>query len=113
MLQKIRDALAGIDRDMVRAWTEDLVLVKTFVGLRVQGAIMAAVARRRGEEYRPAQASEESRGVDGYIGQVPVSVKPHTFRARPHPEGLEADEIIYYEKLDDGLLVYTEETSAG
>ncbi|MGD2175663.1 MAG: MjaI family restriction endonuclease, partial [Candidatus Brocadiaceae bacterium] len=48
MLERIRSALAEVDRRGVREWTEDLVLVKSFLGLRFQEAILARVAEALG-----------------------------------------------------------------
>jgi len=36
MLCKLKNAMNQIEREMVRAWTEDLVIVQTFLGLRLQ-----------------------------------------------------------------------------
>ncbi|MBD3409297.1 MAG: MjaI family restriction endonuclease [Ignavibacteriales bacterium] len=98
----------------------DLVIVKTFVGLRAQYAIIKKVAEQLNAPSRMATASEEARGIDGMIGDVAVSVKPETYRAKSLPEHIEAA-TIYYEKTRGGLDVdYSEDrrsvrrvTSAG
>jgi hypothetical protein len=104
MLERIRSALAEVDRRGVREWTEDLVLVKSFLGLRFQEAILPRVAEALGVEYTPADAEDESRGIDGYVGGTAVPVKPLTYRSRHRPEDIPY-EIIYYEKTHRGVTV--------
>ncbi|MDO9028103.1 MAG: MjaI family restriction endonuclease, partial [Candidatus Roizmanbacteria bacterium] len=48
---------------------------------------------------------EESKGIDGLIGDIPVSIKPVTYKIK---KGLSENiklKIIYYEKLKDGIEV--------
>jgi len=49
-----------IDRDMVHLWVKDLVINKTFMGLRLQDAILKRLAREFGVGYRQATPKEES-----------------------------------------------------
>ena len=76
MVENLKIAIEQIDRPMIERWVSDLVLVKTFVGLRFQSAILEKVAAQTGETFRLASAAEESRGIDGFIGERPVSIKP-------------------------------------
>ncbi|MEM4408829.1 MAG: MjaI family restriction endonuclease, partial [Candidatus Caldarchaeum sp.] len=86
-------------------WVRDLVLVKTFAGLRFQEAILKKGAEIKGTNYRLSEPNEESRGVDGYIGEIPVSIKPYTYEVKAAlPESIEI-KIIYYRKIDDGIEV--------
>lgn len=66
---------------MVREWVEDLVIVKTFNGLYVQKAILRKIAEMNGMNYRMATPEEESKGIDGYVGVIPYSIKPDTYKA--------------------------------
>ena len=110
MVTKLRLAITAIDDEMIDAWLRDLVIVKTFVGLRFQEAILAEVARVVGGTYRLSEASEESRGIDGYVNSVPVSIKPVTYKVKSQlPESLEGS-IVYYEKIDNDLRVEFNET---
>lgn len=103
MLAKLKEAIPLIDKPMVREWVEDLVLAKTFAGLRVQGAVIARVAHMKGTSYRLATPEEESQGIDGYIGDTPVSVKPDTYATKNMlPETIDA-QMIVYEKKKDGV----------
>jgi hypothetical protein len=55
--------------------------------------------------YRQAEPDEESKGIDGYIGNTPVSIKPHTYEVKASlPENIEV-KIVYYKKIDDGIEV--------
>ncbi len=101
MVANLRDAILLIDKPMVRQWVEDLVLAKTFAGLRVQGALIARVADMKGTSYRLATPEEESQGIDGYIGDTPVSVKPDTYATKNMlPEAIDAQMIVYGKEKD-------------
>lgn len=88
---------------MVEKWVRDLVIVKTFAGLRFQEAILKKGAEIKGTNYRFARPDEESKGIDGYIGNIPVSIKPHTYEVKASlPEHIDT-KIIFYRKIDDGI----------
>ena len=104
-LKELKNALNKIDRATVEQWVRDLVIVKTFAGLRFQEAILKKGAEIKGVEYRLAEPDEESKGIDGYIGDIPVSIKPHTYEIKTAlPEHIET-KIAYYRKIDDGIEV--------
>lgn len=104
-LEEFKTCLNQIDRDMVAKWVTDLVIVKTFVGLRFQEAILKKGADLKRTSYRLALPGEESEGIDGYIGNTPVSIKPHTYAAKTAlPEQINV-KIIYYRKAKDGIEV--------
>ena len=50
--------------------------------MRFQGAILRQIAGLRGEPYRLATPEEEAQGIDGHVGNNPVSMKPVTIRAK-------------------------------
>jgi uncharacterized protein YukE len=105
MLNNFKDVINQIDEQMVRQWVRDLVIVKTFIGLRFQEAILKKTAEKFGLNYKLSTPKEESEGIDGYIGNVPVSIKPKSYQSEQAlPEEIEAD-IIYYEKIKDGLKI--------
>lgn len=103
MVDKIREAAPQIDRQMVNNWVKDLVYNKTFCGLRVQQAIIAHVANICGKPWRLARADEESKNIDGYIGDTPVQIKSYTFKVEKHLNQSIEIPIIYYEKKKTGL----------
>ena len=105
MVNNLKSAINKIDKDLVEKWVEDLVIMKTFIGLRFQEAILKKVADEKGKKYRLAAPTEESKGIDGYIGSIPVSIKPVTYRLKKSlGEKIEA-EFIYYEKKKDGIII--------
>jgi hypothetical protein len=105
MLQNFEDTLNSIDKGLVEQWVRDLVVVKTFIGLRFQEAILKKGAEIKGTSFRLAGPEEESKGIDGYIGDLPVSIKPYTYEVKAALSERIAVKIIYYRKLKDGLEV--------
>lgn len=104
-LDDFKEALDKIDEELVARWVRDLVIVKTFVGLRFQEAVLKKGADIKGTNFRLSDPDDESKGIDGYIGDIPVSIKPHTYKVKPSlPEHI-TTKIIYYRKVDNGLEV--------
>lgn len=105
MLKNLKNTIDKIDRKMVEQWVRDLVIVKTFIGLRFQEAILKKGAEIKGTDYRLSEPDEESKGIDGYIGKIPVSIKPDTYETKASlPEHIDV-KIIYYRKIDGGIEV--------
>lgn len=105
MIENFRDVINQIDESMIRQWVRDLVIVKTFIGLRFQEAVLKKISEKFGTTYELSSPEEESRGIDGYVGGIPLSLKPKTYNyKRMLPEKLEGY-IIYYEKQKDGLKI--------
>ena len=105
MVKNIDNAASKIEKNMVRQWIEDLVLTKTFTGFRFQESILKEISRIKGEAYSVATPGEESKGIDGFIGEIPVSIKPITYKTMSRlPENIKI-QMIYYEKLKDGIKV--------
>jgi len=105
MIENLKSAIQKIDDPMVQDWVKDLVIVKTFLGLKFQEAILKKGSELLKTDYRPAESSDESRGIDGYIGGIPVSIKPETYRSKSSlPESIEV-KLIFYEKLKDSIRV--------
>lgn len=105
MLKNLRNTINKIDRPLVEEWVKDLVVVKTFLGLRFQEAILRKGAEIKKTNYRLSEPEEEAKGIDGYIGEIPVSIKPYTYESKAAlPEQI-AIKIIFYKKVDDGIEV--------
>jgi hypothetical protein len=105
MLNNIKDALPLINDELIHEWVEDLVIAKSFTGLRCQQAILARLAKMKDTTSKIATPEEESKGIDGYIGRDPVSIKPDTYKSQQElPESIRIP-IIYYEKLKNGIKV--------
>ena len=98
----LRNAIKFIDRDMVKEWVTDLVITKTAEGLICQEAILEYIEDIEKTTYRLSTAEEESKGIDGFIGNKPVQVKSITYTTkRALPEDIPCD-IIYYDKGSRG-----------
>lgn len=108
-VQNLREAIKLIDREMVERWVEDLVIYKTFNGLYVQKAILASLAERKRTTYRLATPEEESVGIDGYVGNIPYSVKPDTYKTMNRLSETINVKMIYYTKKKTGLTIEVEE----
>ncbi|KKU94831.1 MAG: Type II restriction enzyme MjaI [Parcubacteria group bacterium GW2011_GWA1_48_11b] len=105
MLINFKDVLEKISKASIKEWVRDLVIIKTFVGLKNQEAILKSVAEYFKTDYRTAKPAEESKGIDGFIGEKAVSIKPHTYLLKPELlEKIEAP-IIVYEKTKTGLKI--------
>jgi len=104
MLTNFKNVISKVDERVVREWVEDLVLVKTFIGLRFQEVILKRIASLTGKEYRMATPEEESKGIDGFIDGVPVSIKPITYKLEKGRliEKIKG-KVIYYKKVEDGI----------
>lgn len=108
-VQNLREAIQYIDEDMVRHWVMDLVIDKTFNGLYVQKAILAALAQKAGKSYRLATPAEESKGIDGFVGNIPYSIKPDTYKTMGRLSETIDVKMIYYTKTKTGLKVEVED----
>jgi len=103
MMDKLKEAIKSIDKSMIKKWVEDLVLEKTFVGLRFQEAILKKVASVKNTNYRLAEPKEESQGIDGFVGDTPVSIKPLTYKTKNALREEIKAKIIFYNKTKSGL----------
>lgn len=105
MLTLFKDTIIKIDRDTVRQWIEELVIVKTFSGLKFQEAIFKKLSDYKNAPYRLASAEEESKGIDGFIGNTPISIKPSTYKIKMGLNERIEIPIVYYEKKKDEVVI--------
>ncbi|MFN3787022.1 MjaI family restriction endonuclease [Sulfurihydrogenibium azorense] len=109
MIKNFKNVINEINEDMVKQWVKDLVIVKTFIGLKFQEAIIKKVALEFKKQYRLATPEEESKGIDGYIGDIPISIKPITYKTKSQlSENIKVD-IIFYKKEKDGIKIIIQE----
>jgi hypothetical protein len=104
MIETFKESMKNIDENTIKNWIEDLIYYKTFAGLYFQEAILKELARRMSTNYRLASPKEESKGIDGYINNIPVSVKPETYRIERNLVEVIRAPIIYYKKEEDGIV---------
>jgi uncharacterized protein YukE len=105
MVKAFQESIKEIDRDTVRQWVEELVIVKTFAGLKFQQAILKAVALKYNKEYRLATPAEESKGIDGVIGDIAVSIKPITYKTKWGLNEVIDVPIIFYDKRKSEIVI--------
>ncbi len=103
-IENLKNTLPLVTKDMIKSWVSDLIINKTFNGLYFQKAILQAVAKQENTTFRLANPSEESQGIDGYIGDMPVSIKPDTYEMNRLSEEINV-KIIYYTKKKSGITV--------
>lgn len=61
-----------------RIFVENLVFDKTFAGLKIQEVILTKLSQMMNKKYVWSNAKDDSSGIDGYIGKIPVSIKPQS-----------------------------------
>ena len=103
MIAQFSKAITQIDKRLVQEWVKDLVLTKTFTGFCFQESILRRVAEIKKESYRLSKPEDESKGIDGYIGRIPVSIKPITYKSKKTLNENINCKIIFYTKLKDGI----------
>lgn len=59
--------------------------------------------------YRLATPEEESKGIDGYVGDTAYSVKPVSYKNMTHLQEKIPVKMVYYVKTSDGLEIEIEE----
>lgn len=97
-VQKLRKAIDKIDDELIEKWVEDLVLVKTAEGLLIQNAVLEYLAETFGKSLMPSTSEEESRGIDGHIGDIRISVKPESYRSKTSTKHERFDAAMVYYK---------------
>lgn len=105
-------SISLIASEYVRDWVEDLTINKTAEGLIIQEMILKHVADKKNQPWRTATPEEESRSIDGYIGEVPVQIKPTTYQSqRPIIHEIIEVETIYYKKTQKYLRIFVRDGS--
>ena len=73
--------LSNIDEKMCADYVREVVYNKTHFGYGGEAMAIAVTAEYFDLPYRFSNAEEESQGIDGWIGEYPVQVKPQdTFK---------------------------------
>ena len=109
MITNLKEAIKLIDQSLIKKWVEDLVLEKTFIGLRFQEAILKKVASIKNTNYRLSEPKEESQGIDGFIGNEQVSIKPSTYKTKNALREEIKTKIIFYNKTKNGIEIDADE----
>ena len=100
----VNSVINELNKDDVRAWTKDLIINKTHSGLQIQLEVLKLSADD--QSYRLANVEEEAKGIDGFIGDKPVSIKPNTYKKTINA-GKETIpyHIIYYTNGSKGVKI--------
>jgi hypothetical protein len=105
MINLFKDAIVKIDKNTVREWVEELVIVKTFAGLKFQEAILKKLSIYFNKPYRLALPMEESQGIDGFIGEKPISIKPVSYKIKMGLNESINYPIVYYDKKKSDIVI--------
>lgn len=105
MVTLFKEAIIEIDKETVRQWIEELVIVKTFSGLKFQEAILKKLSQYFNKPYRLARPEEESKGIDGFIGEKAVSIKPMTYKTKMGLNEIIDCPIVFYDKKKSEIVV--------
>lgn len=105
MVENLKTAMDRIDRELIENWVRDLVIIKTFSGLKFQEAILNKAAQLLKTQYRLASSEDEIKGIDGFVGNIPISIKPESYKIKKGLREEIAVKFIYYEKVKDGIIV--------
>lgn len=107
MVEELKKAINQINKEMIKEWVKDLVIDKTFIGLKFQEAILKKIAKIKKTSYRLSNPQEESKGIDGFIGNIPVSIKPISYKTKDMLNEKIEVKFIFYDKKKDGINVDT------
>ncbi|MHA1285471.1 MAG: MjaI family restriction endonuclease [Promethearchaeota archaeon] len=107
MIEKMKIAMNKINQNMVQEWVEDLVINKTAEGFIIQEIILKLLAEKFNVNYRTATPKEESKNIDGFLGERPIQIKSLTYISKKSSvrEKIRIP-IIYYEKKRENLWIY-------
>lgn len=108
-VENLKKAIQLIDKELVREWVKDLVITKTYNGLYVQKAILAKLAIINNTSYRLATPEEESKGIDGFVGDIAYSIKPDTYKTMGRLSEIIDVKMIYYTKTKTYLKIEVED----
>ena len=102
-LKDVAEAFVKIDEDIVRVWVEDLVIDKSFWGLKIQEAIILRLEEITKKKCRLANKQEESKGIDGFVGDLPIQIKPSSYKSASNVKNEKfRAKAVYYQKNVDG-----------
>jgi hypothetical protein len=80
-------------KKFIRKFVKNLVINQTYTGLKIQEVILIKLSQIMRKNFKWSSGKEDSSGVDGYIGNIPISIKPKTSRENKKP----GTKRVYYE----------------
>lgn len=105
MILMYKDAIDSIDKKMVEDWIKDLVFNKTYTGFMEQDIILKYIADMKNTTYKHATPEEESKGIDGWIGDAPYQIKPMTYKTQEFLNEKFDCNIVFYKQTGNGLMI--------
>jgi len=112
MLQKMPVDNEIFTRELAQKYIEELCYNKTHYGMSGEYHAVVAAATYFNKEFRFSTAEEESMGIDAWIGETPVQVKPHD-SVKMHHVRNHADEektlVLTYEAKKDSCYIHNPE----
>ncbi len=101
MVKNLKKSIKNITDELIEIWVEDLIIDKTYLGLNFQDSILEFLSQQFNIVYKQSDPTEESQGIDGYLGDYPISIKPISYKQKivSKQEKIEVD-IIYYIKKE-------------
>ncbi len=66
----------------IRNFVENLIFNQTFTGLKIQEAILIKIAQLNKKQYRWSNKKEDSSGIDGFVNNIPYSIKPNSCKIK-------------------------------
>lgn len=106
-IEKQMLAYSQITPDLVRSWVEDLVITKTYNGLRIQDWICSDIANKYDKHYRISTAEEESRNIDAYIAEVPLTIKPLSYKSKQNTKVVIEHAVVVLYSYKKGIISYS------
>lgn len=99
-------------RKIAEDYILDLVINKTHYGMSGEYYAVLATAKYFDLPYRFSTAEEETQGIDAWIGDFPVQIKPHDSVAKHHVRnGADVDKtlVVTYEAKKDRCFIHNPE----
>jgi hypothetical protein len=88
----------------VDEFINNLLFEQTYSGLKIQEIIIRKVSSMMRKSYHWSAGSDDSKGIDGYIGDIPVSIKPKSCGEKKAPG---VKRIDYTIDNEDNSLTFT------
>lgn len=112
MLSKMPLDTTILNKEVANAYIIDLVINKTHYGMSGEYYAVLATAMHFKLNYRFSTAEEESQGIDAWIGNKPVQVKPHDSVTKHHVRNhadINKTLVITYESKADRCYIHNPE----
>jgi len=83
-VDKIRRELNNITPSDCEDYIDDLLINKSFAGHGIEEAMLRKIAEKTNRTFTASTLEDERKGIDGFLDDEPVSVKPSTYKYSPH-----------------------------